>query len=144
MIFVNLKQGGLSYCVSLVKQDRSTICFNFAIVSPLYSSTVLLFELAQIIKKETHDVDNKILNQFFPCRLNPSMEFNYDGSSIHPYEVMFVPMNTIAIENGWSYAKLAALYETWIRLQVFSSFSHSMLILNSILVLSLFLAFAGP
>lgn len=49
------------------------------------------------------------------------MEFNYDGSSIHPYEVMFVPMNTIAIENGWSYAKLAALYETWARLQVPSS-----------------------
>ena len=45
-------------------------------------------------------------------------EFNYDGSSIHPYETMFVPMDTIAIENGWSFAKLAALYETWLTLQV--------------------------
>ena len=66
------------------------------------------------------------------------MEFNYDGSSIHPYEVMFVPMNTIAIENGWSYAKLAALYETWIRLQVFlvPSLTKSILILVPISDLS--------
>ena len=55
---------------------------------------------------------------FDHCRKNPLSEFNYDGSSIHPYETMFVPMDTIAIENGWSYAKLAALYETWLTLQV--------------------------
>lgn len=54
------------------------------------------------------------------CRLNPLSEFKYDGLSAHPYEVMFVPMSTIAIENGWSFAKLAAQYETWMSLQVSS------------------------
>lgn len=52
------------------------------------------------------------------CRINPLSEFKYDGLSVHPYEVMFVPMSTIAIENGWSFAKLAAQYETWMSLQV--------------------------
>ena len=52
------------------------------------------------------------------CRVNPLSEFKYDGLSVHPYEVMFVPMSTVAIENGWSFAKLAAQYETWMSLQV--------------------------
>lgn len=37
---------------------------------------------------------------------------------------MFVPMDTVAIENGWSYAKMAALYETWLTLQVTSLDPH--------------------
>lgn len=45
------------------------------------------------------------------------LEFSYDGLSVHPYEVMFVPMSTVAIENGWSFARLAAQYETWSALQ---------------------------
>ena len=52
------------------------------------------------------------------CRKNPIGEFAYDGTSTHPYETMFVVMDTVAIENGWSFAKLAALYETWLMLQV--------------------------
>ena len=52
--------------------------------------------------------------------MDPRSEFKYDGLSVHPYEVMFVPMSTIAIENGWSFAKLAAQYETWMSLQVTS------------------------
>lgn len=52
------------------------------------------------------------------CRLDPLLEFSYDGLSVHPYEVMFVPMSTVAIENGWSFARLAAQYETWSALQV--------------------------
>ncbi len=51
-------------------------------------------------------------------RKNPIGEFAYDGTSTHPYETMFVVMDTVAIENGWSFAKLAALYETWLMLQV--------------------------
>ena len=62
--------------------------------------------------------------KFPACRLDPLLEFSYDGLSVHPYEVMFVPMSTVAIENGWSFARLAAQYETWSALQVLP-FEHN-------------------
>ena len=52
------------------------------------------------------------------CRLNPVGEFYYDGSTINPFEVVFVAMNTLVVENNWSFARQAALYQDWLHLQV--------------------------
>lgn len=54
----------------------------------------------------------------FCCRLNPVGEFYYDGSTINPFEVVFVAMNTLVVENNWSFARQAALYQEWLHLQV--------------------------
>lgn len=51
-------------------------------------------------------------------RLDPTFEWRYDGISINPFEVMFVPMDLMVVENGWSYAKQAAVYDSWLSLQV--------------------------
>ena len=52
------------------------------------------------------------------CRLNPVGEFFYDGSTVNPFEVVFVAMNTLVVENNWSFARQAALYQEWLHLQV--------------------------
>ena len=52
--------------------------------------------------------------------MTPGREFYYDGIAISPFEVMFVPMDTIAVENGWSFAKLASVYASWLSLQASS------------------------
>lgn len=51
-------------------------------------------------------------------RVTPGREFYYDGITLNPFEVMFVPMDTIAVENGWTFAKLASVYASWLGLQV--------------------------
>ena len=53
------------------------------------------------------------------CRLNPVGEFYYDGSTINPFEVVFVALNTLVVENNWSFARQAALYQEWLHRQVF-------------------------
>ena len=55
------------------------------------------------------------------CRVTPGREFYYDGITLNPFEVMFVPMDTIAVENGWTFAKLASVYASWLSIQVSSS-----------------------
>ena len=51
-------------------------------------------------------------------RLNPVGEFFYDGSTITPFEVMFVTMNSMIVENNWSFARQAFLYQNWMSAQV--------------------------
>ena len=53
-----------------------------------------------------------------PCRLNAVGEFFYDGTTISPFEVVFVAMNTLVVENNWSFARQAAIYQDWLNLQV--------------------------
>lgn len=60
------------------------------------------------------------------CRLNPVGEFFYDGSTVNPFEVVFVAMNTLVVENNWSFARQAALYQEWLHLQV----SYQMLFIH--------------
>lgn len=55
------------------------------------------------------------------CRLNAVGEFFYDGTTISPFEVVFVAMNTLVVENNWSFARQAAIYQAWLQLQVRSS-----------------------
>lgn len=50
-------------------------------------------------------------------RLNPVGEFFYDGSTITPFEVMFVTMNSMIVENNWSFARQAFLYQNWMSAQ---------------------------
>ena len=45
-------------------------------------------------------------------------EFFYDGSTITPFEVMFVTMNSMIVENNWSFARQAFLYQNWMSAQV--------------------------
>lgn len=45
-------------------------------------------------------------------------EFFYDGSTITPFEVMFVTMNSMIVENNWSFARQALLYQNWMSAQV--------------------------
>lgn len=45
-------------------------------------------------------------------------EFFYDGTTISPFEVVFVAMNTLVVENNWSFARQAAIYQAWLQLQV--------------------------
>ena len=52
------------------------------------------------------------------CRLDPIGEFFYDGSTLNPFEVMFVPMNSMIVENNWSFARQASLYQKWLNEQV--------------------------
>lgn len=52
------------------------------------------------------------------CRLNAVGEFFYDGTTISPFEVVFVAMNTLVVENNWSFARQAAIYQAWLQLQV--------------------------
>lgn len=52
------------------------------------------------------------------CRLNAVGEFFYDGTTISPFEVVFVAMNTLIVENNWSFARQAAIYQEWLQLQV--------------------------
>lgn len=51
-------------------------------------------------------------------RLNPVGEFFYDGTTISPFEVVFVAMNTLVVENNWSFARQSSIYQEWLRLQV--------------------------
>lgn len=46
------------------------------------------------------------------------MEWRYDGISVNPFEIMFVPMDLVVVENGYTYAKQAAVYDAWLSLQV--------------------------
>lgn len=52
------------------------------------------------------------------CRLNAVGEFFYDGTTISPFEVVFVAMNTLVVENNWSFARQAAIYQAWLQSQV--------------------------
>jgi len=45
-------------------------------------------------------------------------EFFYDGTTISPFEVVFVAMNTLVVENNWSFARQASIYQDWLHLQV--------------------------
>ena len=66
-------------------------------------------------------------------------EFFYDGTTISPFEVVFVAMNTLVVENNWSFARQAAIYQAWLQLQVRSSAFHpvpAMVLALTLLVLS--------
>ena len=54
-------------------------------------------------------------------RFDPVPEWRYDGISVNPFEIMFVPMDTAIVENGWTYAKQSAVYDSWLSLQVCTS-----------------------
>lgn len=51
------------------------------------------------------------------AKLNPVGEFFYDGTTISPFEVVFVAMNTLVVENNWSFARQSSIYQEWLRLQ---------------------------
>lgn len=51
------------------------------------------------------------------ARHDPLMEWRYDGISVNPFEIMFVPMDLVVVENGYTYAKQAAVYDAWLSLQ---------------------------
>ncbi|KAK9829758.1 hypothetical protein WJX72_007700 [[Myrmecia] bisecta] len=50
-------------------------------------------------------------------RISPVGEFYYDGTTVSPFEVMFVVVDLVAVENEWSHAKHAQLFETWLKQQ---------------------------
>jgi hypothetical protein len=47
------------------------------------------------------------------CRVRPDFDLHYDSISITPYETVFVPVSTGAVDNGWTFAATAAKYEEW-------------------------------
>ena len=60
----------------------------------------------------------------YPCarrRVNPYGENYYDGISLNPFEVMFVKVKGVLLQNDWSYARVAKKYDEWMTMQVPSS-----------------------
>ncbi len=59
--------------------------------------------------------------------MNPVGEFFYDGTTISPFEVVFVAMNTLVVENNWSFARQASIYQDWLKMQVSLQFHAGIL-----------------
>ena len=51
-------------------------------------------------------------------RVNPYGENYYDGISLNPFEVMFVKVKGVLLQNDWSYARVAKKYDEWMTMQV--------------------------
>ena len=51
-------------------------------------------------------------------RVPPDLEKHYDGISINPYEVIFVPIKSTYAAAQWSYAEMADRYEKWLDLHL--------------------------
>ncbi len=47
------------------------------------------------------------------CRLNPYVASQYDGISLHPYEVLFVKVKDFMLQQQWSTATSAVKYDAW-------------------------------
>ncbi len=50
--------------------------------------------------------------------MNPYGENYYDGISLNPFEVMFVKVKGVLLQNDWSYARVAKKYDEWMTMQV--------------------------
>ena len=50
-------------------------------------------------------------------RVNPYGENYYDGISLNPFEVMFVKVKGVLLQNDWSYARVAKKYDEWMTMQ---------------------------
>ncbi|KAK9808733.1 hypothetical protein WJX72_002733 [[Myrmecia] bisecta] len=50
-------------------------------------------------------------------RVNPYGENYYDGITLSPYEVLFVKVKGVLLQNDWSYARFAKKYDEWITQQ---------------------------
>jgi hypothetical protein len=46
-------------------------------------------------------------------KVRPDGELTYDGISLSPFETLFVPVNDGAVMSGWTAAKTAEKYESW-------------------------------
>ena len=55
---------------------------------------------------------------FSSLRVNPYGENYYDGISLNPFEVMFVKVKGVLLQNDWSYARVAKKYDEWMTMQV--------------------------
>ena len=53
----------------------------------------------------------------FLRRVNPYGENYYDGISLNPFEVMFVKVKGVLLQNDWSYARVAKKYDEWMTMQ---------------------------
>jgi hypothetical protein len=51
-------------------------------------------------------------------RVPADLEKHYDGISIHPYEVLFVPIKSTYAAAQWSYSEMADRYEKWLDLHL--------------------------
>lgn len=51
-------------------------------------------------------------------RVPPDLEKHYDGISINPYEVIFVPIKSTYASAQWSFAEMADRYERWLDLHL--------------------------
>ena len=47
-------------------------------------------------------------------RVPPDFEFHYDGISINPYEIIFVPVKSSTSANRWSFIQQIDRYENWL------------------------------
>lgn len=52
------------------------------------------------------------------CRVRPDAEMTYDGVSVTPYEVVFVPVSTGSILNNWTFVEQAVQYQRYLEQQV--------------------------
>lgn len=51
-------------------------------------------------------------------RVPPDLERHYDGISINPYEVLFVPIKSSYASSQWSFVEMADRYEKWLDLHL--------------------------
>lgn len=59
------------------------------------------------------------------CRINPSGELRFDGTTLHPYDAMFVKMKRTMIQAEAPAARNVMRYQQWMSMAVSGMHFHS-------------------